>query len=72
MARTRSSTSVSGRLRTLLAAGTLTTREAAETFGKPSAVMSAILNQLRLRGEARQILRGGPGRKTSNTLWGAP
>lgn len=72
MARTPSPTSVSGRLRTLLAAGTLTTREAAALFGKPSAVMSALLNQLRRRGEARQIHRGGLGRRTSNTLWGAP
>ncbi len=72
MGRTLSQTSVSGRLRALLNSGPVDTAAAAKLFGKPSAVMSALLNQLRQRGEAVQLRRGSAGRGGKPAFWGAP
>jgi predicted transcriptional regulator len=70
MARTCSPTSVSGQLRAILQRRPLSTREAAQMFGKSSAAMSAILNQLRHMGEARQLHAGTKGICGKPALWG--
>lgn len=71
--RTPNPKSVSGQLRKLVAERPITTREAAERFGKTSAVMSALLNQMRQRGEVVQLSRGSKGVKTGKpAIWGAP
>ncbi len=72
MARTPDPTSVTGQLREVLRRGPVDTAEAARAFGKTTAVMSAMLNQMRRRGEARQLSVGAKGKSGKPALWGGP
>ena len=64
--------SVSGRIRAVIAAapGPVSTRKIAEQFGLASSVASAFLNQLRVRGEIRQVSYGRPGKHATPATWG--
>lgn len=72
MSRTISPTSVSGRIRALLREGPIDTRTLAVRFGKPTAVMAALLGQLCHRNEARCLSRGRKGRHGAPAIWAAP
>lgn len=64
--------SVSGRIRAVITAapGPVSTREIADQFGLASAGASAFLNQLRRRGEIRQVSCGRPGKHATPATWG--
>jgi len=47
----------------------VSTREIAELVGVSSAQASAFLNQLRCRGNLRQLSRGSPGRNAKPATW---
>ena len=64
--------SVSGRIRAVITAapGPVSTREIADQFGLSSAGASAFLNQLRRRGEIRQVSYGRAGKHATPATWG--
>ena len=64
--------SVSGRIRAVIAAapGPVSTRDIAKQFGLASQVASALLNQLRRRGEIPQASYGRTGKHATPATWG--